>query len=55
MVTLGGILGIMIGGLTADAIGRKRTILLSSIIYTVGWIVIGQASEVADLLAGIEA
>ncbi len=53
LVCLGGILGTMIGGLTADAIGRKRTILLSSIIYSIGWIVIGQASEVPDLLAGI--
>lgn len=52
MVTLGCILGTVIGGLTSDAIGRKKTILLSSIIYSLGWIVIGQAQEVADLLVG---
>jgi SP family facilitated glucose transporter-like MFS transporter 8 len=53
MVTVGCILGTMVGGLTSDAIGRKKTILLSSLIYSSGWVVIAQATEVADLLAGL--
>lgn len=52
MVTVGCVVGTLIGGLTSDAIGRKKTILLSSIVYSIGWIVIAQATEIADLLAG---
>jgi len=53
LVTVGCIFGTLIGGLTSDAIGRKKTILLSSLFYSLGWIVIAQASEVAGLLAGL--
>ena len=40
------------GGLTSDAIGRKKTLLLSSVFFSVGWVVIAQATEVSELLVG---
>ncbi|ODM95866.1 Facilitated trehalose transporter Tret1 [Orchesella cincta] len=52
LITIGCIVGTLVGGLTSDAIGRKRTILLSSLMYTIGWVIISQSTMLADLLTG---
>ena len=40
------------GGLISDIIGRRKTILFSSVIFFIGWVIIGEATSVAEILAG---
>jgi predicted MFS family arabinose efflux permease len=51
-VALGTIGGSLIGGVLADGIGRKRTILLVSILFALGWVLIARAKTVRDILIG---
>ncbi|CAG7836669.1 unnamed protein product [Allacma fusca] len=52
MVTIGCIVGNFMGGLISDMIGRKKTIIFSSVVFFIGWMVIAEATTVAEILAG---
>jgi len=52
LVALGTIAGSLMGGILSDVIGRKKTILLVSMLFCGGWVVIAKARTVRDILIG---
>jgi len=52
LIAVGAILGSIIGGASVDILGRKTTILATSIFYAPGWCLISYASNVDMLYAG---
>jgi len=45
-------IGTLAGGVVGDILGRRRTIMMSSVLFCGGWIVIGFASDVWHILLG---
>jgi len=43
LVSLGCIIGAVFGGFLSDWIGRKKTIILASVLFCAGWICIARA------------
>jgi MFS family permease len=52
LATLGAAFGSMIGGPFADAYGRKTTIILADVLFTIGGIVMGVAPNIPVLIIG---
>jgi len=52
LIAVGAILGSVVGGASVDILGRKTTILATSIFYTPGWCLISYASNVGMLYTG---
>ena len=52
LVTIGGVVGTLSGGLLSDLFGRKHTIMMSSLIFFMGWLFIGFAESVVSILVG---
>ncbi|XP_012287765.1 facilitated trehalose transporter Tret1 [Orussus abietinus] len=58
LVPLGTVFGAIIAGYLAERLGRKKTLLLCTLPYTIGWILVGTATNipqlyVARLISGI--
>lgn len=49
---LGALLGGLTGGTLIEVLGRKRTILLTDVLFIVSWITLGTASDIWHLYAG---
>lgn len=52
LVTVGCIVGSLFGGISSDLIGRRRTILFASLIFSGGWIAIARSKTVGQILIG---
>ena len=52
LVAVGAVLGCPIGGWAIDKFGRKRTLLLCSVPFELGWLLISFAQNRAMLYAG---
>jgi len=52
MAQLGAAVGSMIGGPFADRYGRKMTIIMADVFFTVGALVMGLAPSIAVLILG---
>ena len=51
-VTLGALVGALVAGTLADGLGRRRTVRLAAVMFTIGAIVQGLAPDPAVLVAG---
>lgn len=49
---MGMFIGTLVGGVVGDILGRRRTIMFSSILFSAGWIAIGFATSVWHILLG---